>query len=166
MKKIIALLICTLLVATASAQTLKIGYINIEEIISNSSQYQQESAQLAKEFQPKKQELLDLLDHINLLQSYLQKTSSHLPEESLQNKVDNINKLKVYFKKETELWQQQLTKKKLIALDRIQTLINRIIIKVAMDEKYDLILYQEVAFVSDEINISDMIIAKMGDLSQ
>jgi hypothetical protein len=35
-----------------------------------------------------------------------------------------------------------------------------------MDEKYDLILYQEVAFVSDEINISDMIIAKMGDLSQ
>ena len=111
MKKIIALLICTLLVATASAQTLKIGYINIEEIISNSSQYQQESAQLAKEFQPKKQELLDLLDHINLLQSYLQKTSSHLPKESLQNKVDNINKLKVYFKKETELWQQQLTKK-------------------------------------------------------
>jgi outer membrane protein len=100
------------------------------------------------------------------LQSYLQKTSSHLSEESLQNKVDNINKLKVYFKKETELWQQQLTKKKLIALDRIQTLINRIIIKVAMDEKYDLILYQEVAFVSDEINISDMIIAKMGDLSQ
>ena len=166
MKKIIALLICTLLVATASAQTLKIGYINIEEIISNSSQYQQESAQLAKEFQPKKQELLDLLDHINLLQAYLQKTSSHLPKESLQNKVDNINKLKVYFKKETELWQQQLTKKKLIALDRIQTLINRIIIKVAMDEKYDLILYQEVAFVSDEINISDMIIAKMGDLSQ
>ena len=166
MKKIIALLIYTLLVATASAQTLKIGYINIEEIISNSSQYQQESAQLAKEFQPKKQELLDLLDHINLLQSYLQKTSSHLPKESLQNKVDNINKLKVYFKKETELWQQQLTKKKLIALDRIQTLINRIIIKVAMDEKYDLILYQEVAFVSDEINISDMIIAKMGDLSQ
>lgn len=166
MKKIIALLICTLLVATASAQTLKIGYINIEEIISNSSQYQQESAQLAKEFQPKKQELLDLLDHINLLQSYLQKTSSYLPKESLQNKVDNINKLKVYFKKETELWQQQLTKKKLIALDRIQTLINRIIIKVAMDEKYDLILYQEVAFVSDEINISDMIIAKMGDLSQ
>ena len=166
MKKIIALLICTLLVATASAQTLKIGYINIEEIISNSSQYQQESAQLAKEFQPKKQELLDLLDHINLLQSYLQKTSSQLPKESLQNKVDNINKLKVYFKKETELWQQQLTKKKLIALDRIQTLINRIIIKVAMDEKYDLILYQEVAFVSDEINISDMIIAKMGDLSQ
>ena len=166
MKKIIALLICTLLVATASAQTLKIGYINIEEIISNSSQYQQESAQLAKEFQPKKQELLDLLDHINLLQAYLQKTSSHLSTESLQNKVDNINKLKVYFKKETELWQQQLTKKKLIALDRIQTLINRIIIKVAMDEKYDLILYQEVAFVSDEINISDMIIAKMGDLSQ
>ena len=166
MKKIIALLICTLLVATASAQTLKIGYINIEEILSNSSQYQQESTQLAKEFQPKKQELLDLLDHINLLQLKLEKTSSHLSTESLQNKVDNINKLKVYFKKETELWQQQLTKKKLIALDRIQTLINRIIIKVAMDEKYDLILYQEVAFVSDEINISDMIIAKMGDLSQ
>ena len=59
-----------------------------------------------------------------------------------------------------------INQKKLIALDRIQTLINRIIIKVAMDEKYDLILYQEVAFVSDEINISDMIIAKMGDLSQ
>ena len=67
MKKTIALLICTLLVATASAQTLKIGYINIEKIIGNSTQYQQESAQLAKEFQPKKQELLDLLITLNFL---------------------------------------------------------------------------------------------------
>tara|TARA_B110000914_G_scaffold213499_1_gene215459 strand:- start:248 stop:745 length:498 start_codon:yes stop_codon:yes gene_type:complete len=163
MKKTIALLICTLLVATASAQTLKIGYINIEKIIGNSTQYQQESAQLAKEFQPKKQELLDLLDHINLLLSNLQKAREHLSKENLQSKIENINKLELYFKKETELWQQQLTEKKLNALNRIQSLINRIIIKVAKDEKYDLILYQEVAFVSDEINISDMIIIKMKD---
>lgn len=163
MKKTIALLICTLLVATASAQTLKIGYINIEKIIGNSTQYQQESAQLAKEFQPKKQELLDLLDHINLMLSNLQKAREHLSKENLQSKIENINKLELYFKKETELWQQQLTEKKLNALNRIQSLINRIIIKVAKDEKYDLILYQEVAFVSDEINISDMIIIKMKD---
>ena len=166
MKKAAAFLIFTFFVTASGAQTLKLGYINLEQIIGNSSQYQQESTQLVKEFQPKKQELLDLFDHINLLQLNLQETRGGLSQKNLQNKVDKINKLERHFKKETDLWQQQLTEKKLIALDRIQTLVSHIIKEVAMDEQYDLILYQKVAFASDEINISDLIIAKMESLSQ
>jgi len=161
MRKTIVLISFTLWVTISSAQTFKIGYIDIENIVNNSTHYQKESLKLAEEFQPKKEELLDLFNHINLLQNKLQQSRSSLSEVDLNKQIEKINKLKALFAKESELWQKKLNKQKLLSIDNIQTLINKVINQIASEDNYDLILYQEVAFVSDEIDISDRVIEKM-----
>ena len=44
-------------------------------------------------------------------------------------------------------------------------MINKAIKEYAASENYDLILYENAAFVSDELNISNKIISKIEELS-
>ena len=163
--RFIALFFFTLLVTSINAHSVKIGYINVEEVINNLSQYQQENDSLIQQFEPKKQQLLDLFKHIELLKKNLNNVDRSISNETYQKELDNIRELEVGFQKETELWQHQLNQRKLESLQKIEAIINKAIEEFAVTENYDLILYQNAAFVSDEVNISNSIISKIEGLS-
>ena len=163
--RFLALFFFTLLVTSINAHSVKIGYINVEEVINNLSQYQQENDSLIQQFEPKKQQLLDLFKHIELLKKNLKNVDRSINNETYQKELNNIRELEVGFQKETELWQQQLNQRKLESLQKIEAIINKAIEEFAVTENYDLILYQNAAFVSDEVNISNSIISKIEGLS-
>ena len=62
--RILALSCLALLSLGLYAETIKIGYINTDQVVNNLPQYQQNIVKLTKEFEPKKQEFLDLFKHI------------------------------------------------------------------------------------------------------
>ena len=161
----IVLFLLALLVTSINAQSIKIGYIDVEEVINSLPQYQHDNDSLIQQFEPKKQQLLDLFKHIELLKENLNNADKSINNENYQKELDNIRELEASFQKETELWQQQLNQKKYESLQKIETMINLAIEEFAISENYDLILYQNAAFVSDEVTISNKIISKIEELS-
>ena len=157
----IVLFLLALLVTSINAQSIKIGYIDVEEVINSLPQYQYDNDSLIQQFEPKKQQLLDLFRHIELLKENLMNVDRSINNENYQKELDNIRELEASFQKETELWQQQLNQKKYESLQKIEAMINRAIEEFAISENYDLILYQNAAFASDEVNISNQIISKI-----
>ena len=159
--RVVVLFLLALLVTSTNAQSIKIGYINVEEVINSLSQYQHDNDSLIQQFEPKKQQLLDLFKHIELLKENLNNLDRSLNNETYQEDLNKIKGLEVSFQLETELWQQQLNQKKIESLQKIETMINLAIEEFATSEKYDLILYQNAAFVSDQVNITNKIISKI-----
>ena len=159
--RVAVLFLLALLVTSTNAQSIKIGYINVEEVINSLSQYQHDNDSLIQQFEPKKQQLLDLFKHIELLKENLNNLDRSLNNETYQEELDKIKELEVSFQLETELWQQQLNQKKIESLQKIETMINLAIEEFATSEKYDLILYQNAAFVSDQVNITNKIISEI-----
>ena len=157
----IVLFLLALLVTSINAQSIKIGYIDVEEVINSLPQYQHDNDSLIQQFEPKKQQLLDLFKHIELLKENLNNLDRSLNNETYQEELNKIKELEVSFQLETELWQQQLNQKKIESLQKIETMINLAIEEFATSEKYDLILYQNAAFVSDQVNITNQIISKI-----
>ena len=157
----IVLFLLALLVTSINAQSIKIGYIDVEEVINSLPQYQHDNDSLIQQFEPKKQQLLDLFKHIELLKENLNNDDRSINNENYQKELDNIRELEASFQKETELWQQQLNQKKYESLQKIETMINLAIEEFAISENYDLILYQNAAFVSDQVNITNQIISKI-----
>ena len=157
----IVLFLLALLVTSINAQSIKIGYIDVEEVINSLPQYQHDNDSLIQQFEPKKQQLLDLFKHIELLKENLNNVDKSINNENYQKELDNIRELEASFQKETELWQQQLNQKKYESLQKIETMINLAIEEFAIFENYDLILYQNAAFVSDQVNITNQIISKI-----
>ena len=157
----IVLFLLALLVTSINAQSIKIGYIDVEEVINSLPQYQHDNDSLIQQFEPKKQQLLDLFKHIELLKENLNNVDKSINNENYQKELVNIRELEASFQKETELWQQQLNQKKYESLQKIETMINLAIEEFAISENYDLILYQNAAFASDQVNITNQIISKI-----
>ena len=157
----IVLFLLAVLVTSINAQSIKIGYIDVEEVINSLPQYQHDNDSLIQQFEPKKQQLLDLFKHIELLKENLNNVDRSINNENYQKELDNIRELEASFQKETELWQQQLNQKKYESLQKIETMINLAIEEFAISENYDLILYQNAAFASDQVNITNQIISKI-----
>ena len=159
--RVIVLLFLALLVTSINASSIKIGYIDVEKVINSMPQYQKDNVSLVQRFEPKKQQLLDLFKHIELLKENLNHFDKSINNEMHQKELDKIKELEVSFQSETELWQHQLNQEKLLLLQKIETMINQAINEFATSENYDLILYQNAAFVSDQVNITNQIISKI-----
>ena len=147
-----AILVLALLTGLASAESIKIGYLNIEEVVNNLTQYRLGNERITDNFDSRKKELLSLFKHIELLKESLDSKSNQIITESYENEIKHINRLEVNFQKDTELWQYQLNQEKQLLLQQIELLINQAVEKFAKEGLYDLILYDNVAFTSDKID--------------
>ena len=142
----------------------QIAYIDIEKVIINTPQYQQDINKINGQFQRTKSELLALFDHINLLKNNLALVDKDSQAEGQKKRLDNLKKLELYFQQETIAWSDQLNVERMTAIKRVETIINKIIKKYGIDEEFDIIFYHNVAFVSDEIDITQLIIDKIQEL--
>jgi len=163
--KILVLSFLALLSLALQAETIKIGYIDTEQVVNNLPQYQKSVDELSREFEPKKQELLDLFKHIELLREKIDVINNSENKKNLQIELSKLSSLEESFTQETEFWQETMNNKKIEILQKIELLINTTINEIATSENYDLILYQNAAFVSDEVNITRKVIEKIQKLS-
>ena len=159
--RILVLSSLVLLSFSAWTETVKIGYIDTQTVVNNLPQYQQSVDEISKEFEPKKQELLDLFKHIELLRTKINSINNTENKENLQIELSKLTYLEDSFKQETEFWQEMMNTKKIKLLQKIELLINNTINELAISENYDLILYENAAFVSDEINITSKVIERI-----
>ena len=159
--RVLVLFFLSALCLTANAQSLKIGFIDTEQVIINLTQYKNSVDRLSREFEPKKQELLDLFNHIELIRANIEfnKKTSTLDSDEIE--LAKLKDLEESFEKETEFWQKSMNINKINLLNKIENIINSSINDYAIEEGYDLILYKDVAFVSDKVNITQQIIEKI-----
>ena len=163
--RILVISCLALLTLSAYAETIKIGYIDTEQVVNNLPQYKQSVEKISKEFEPKKQELLDLFRYIELLKIKVNTINNSEKKENLQVELSKLATLEENFKQETEFWQDTMNNRKIDLLQKIEQLINETINELATSENYDLILYENVAYVSDEVNITKKVIERIQKLS-
>jgi len=162
--RVFALFLLSFLAFPVTAESIKIGYIDTEKVVNSLSQYQQENDAIIQEFESKKQELLDLFNHIELVRANLNKIDKSLNENDFQIELNKVLELESSFQQETEYWQEKINQKKIDLLQKIEIVINKAIKEFAINEGYDLILYENAAFVSKNINITNKIISIIEDM--
>ncbi|HAO44997.1 MAG TPA: hypothetical protein DCQ55_03955 [Gammaproteobacteria bacterium] len=153
--------ILVLLSGSLQAQPLKIGYINIDHLVSSSPQFIQANQVVIKAFQPQEKQLLALSKRIQLSADTFNKNSKTLTQVERKIEIKKIANLEYQLKQQAQTLKKQLKLKNEQELSKIQDLINRVIKQVAKDQNFDLILYQEVAYASKKINITPIISQKL-----
>jgi len=157
--RVFALFLLAFLAFPVTAESIKIGYIDTEKVVNSLTQYQQKNTDIIQEFESKKQELLDLFNHIELVRANLSKIDKSLNESNFQIELNKVLDLELSFQQETEYWQEKINQKKIDLLQKIEIVVNEAIKEFAINEGYDLILYENAAFVSKNVNISNKIIS-------
>ena len=162
--KVLAILFFCLLSFSTNAENIKIGFIDTNKVVTSLSQYKTSIDQISSEFEPKKQELLDLYNHIELVKTNIDEILKSDSNKSIEDELIKLSNLEQSFREETEFWQNTMNNKKIDLLEEIEILVNQTINEYAKRENYDLILYENIAFVSDKVDISEEIIAEIEKL--
>lgn len=157
----IAILSLLMLGTTLHAESLKIGYINLDHVVSSSPQFIQANQSVIKEFQPQEEQLLLLSQKIQSLADDFNKNSKALSQSERKAEIQKIANLERQLKQQARNLKKQLKLKNEQELGEIQAVINEVIKEVAETQKFDLILYQEVAFASKKVNITPIIKQKL-----
>tara|TARA_B110000008_G_scaffold260910_1_gene281882 strand:+ start:368 stop:865 length:498 start_codon:yes stop_codon:yes gene_type:complete len=146
---------------SSNAKDIKIGYIDTNQVIASLSQYKQSIELISREFEPKKQELLDLFNYIELVRANIDDLIKSDSNQSIEDDIAKLANLEQSFKEETEFWQITMNDRKINLLKEIELIVNQTINEFALRENFDLILYENIAFVSDKVDITDEIIAEI-----
>ena len=151
-------LIASLIFINVNAENIKIGYVDVDEVIKNSSLYNMANNQLSEEFEPRKEQLLILYEDIGRLKSKVKLPNDINDDFIYHNTIKKIQLLESSFTKESDQWQQDLNEKQIDLLKEIELKINIAINDFASSKNYDLILYENGAFVSNKVDITQQII--------
>ncbi len=162
--KILLVFFSYFLMSNAHTHDLKIGYINIDYVVTSSPQFIYANQEVVKGFKPKEEELLIISDRLKQLVEDFNKNKENNSKDINSKKIKEIAKLESTVKTKALTIKNQLKLKNQREIKKIQDTINSVIQQIAEDEKYDLILYQEVAYASKNINISDKISKKLREL--
>jgi len=150
--------IISLIFVNLYAENIKIGYVEVDEVIEKSSLYNTANNQLFIEFEPRKKQLLFLYDEIDKLRSKIQLPNDIDDDIVYHNNIKKIQLLQAEITEKSDQWQQDLNEKQINLLNEIELKINIAINDFALSNNYDLILYENGAFVSTEVDITQEII--------
>ena len=163
MKKIIlvSLILAMSCGSAMAAGGLKIGFVNVEKLLSRSPQVGAVNTAMTERFGGKKQELQDLEKEIKAMQENYKRNELIMTEDKLNElKSKLIAKVQSFKQKEATLGQEVKTMRSQ-ELAKLQKSVTDIINNIAKKDKYDLILSEGVIFASEQLDITDAVLEEM-----
>ena len=156
-KSLLAAALLAGVAAGASAQELKIGYVNSDRVLRDAVPAKAAQAKLEVEFSKREKDLIDLGNRLKAASDRLDKDAPTLGEsERTRRQRELVDQDRDLQKKRRE-FQEDLTQRKNEELSTVVERTNRVIKQIFETEKYDLIL-QEAVFFSPKVDITDKVI--------
>lgn len=148
--------------AIAAPGDIKMGYVNVEQILKEAPQTAESGKKLEKEFSSRQQELERAAKQIKDMDAALDKDSLTMSETDRRNKERDISNLKIEFQRKQRELREDANLRKNEELGVIQDRINKAVTRVAEEEGYDLVIYGGVAYASKKADITDKVLKSLG----
>ncbi len=143
--------------AAASAQELKIGYVNSDRVLRDAAPAKAAQAKLEAEFGRRDKELNELAMRLKNAADKLEKDAPTLAESERNRRQRELVDQDREIQRKRREFQEDLNQRKNEELAQVVERANRVIKQIFESEKYDLIL-QEAVFAGPRADITDKVI--------
>lgn len=162
----IGALVCISLLLPLSVQAeteiFKIGYVVVERVLKDAPQTAASNKKLEKEFKSRTDDLQKKVKEVQAKEKDFKKNSLTMSDSDKQKAQKKIQNMKIEVQRVERELREDIDIRRREEIGKLQQKINEAIEDLAEKEKYDLILYQGVAFASKEIDITDKLIKILG----
>jgi len=160
MKKFFIFLILFGYISFAQAE-LKIGFVKVDVILKDAPQAAESNKKLETEFKVKTEKLKNDISDLNKKEKDFQKNNlamSDSEKEKMQKKLQN-QRIDIQ-RSEREL-REDIDLRRREEITKLQSKVTKVIEIVAEREKFDLILYTGVAYASEKVDITKLILNEL-----
>ena len=162
----LGVLVCISLLLPLSVQAemeiFKIGYVVVEKVLKDAPQTAASNKKLEKEFKSRTDGLQKKVKDVQAKEKDFKKNSLTMSDSDKQKAQKKIQNMKIEVQRVERELREDIDIRRREEIGKLQQKINEAIEDLAEKEKYDLILYQGVAFASKEIDITDKLIKILG----
>lgn len=158
MLRTLSFLAISLVVTVASAQEVKIGFVNTERILRESGPAQRAGKKLEAEFAKKQQDLQRLADQLKRVQDDLEKNGMTMAEAQRRNREREFNDLNRDLQRRDRDFRDEVNQRRNEETAQLVDQANRIIKQIAEQEKFDVILQATDALILNaRVDITDRV---------
>ena len=150
--------------AAPQAESSKIGYINIDHIVKSSPQFIQANQAVIERFEPQEKQLLNMSEQLQSLVDQYNTSANTLSNDERNTQLKKITTLEDNLKQQALNLKNQLKQINDKELSKIQDLINQVVKEIAISQNFDLILYNQVAYASQSVNITSLVSQKLREI--
>ena len=143
---------------SAEMEIFKIGYVVVEKILKEAPQTAASNKKLEKEFKSRTDGLQKKVKAIQKQEKDFNKNSVTMRDAERQKAQKKIQNSKIEIQRIERELREDIDIRRREEIGKLQQKINEAIEEMAKTDKYDLILYQGVAYASKEIDITDKLI--------
>ena len=151
-----------LLIPLSLHAEIKIGYVVVEKVLKDAPQTASSNKKLEKEFKSRTDDLQKKGKAIQNQEKDFKKNSVTMSDSDRQKAQKKIQNAKIEVQRIERELREDIDIRRREEIGKLQQQINKSIEELAEDEKYDLILYQGVAYASKGIDITDDLIKALG----
>jgi len=162
MKNLIIFMILTLLSFTSVAEELKIGIVDVNKIIKEAPQTISSNKKLEKEFNSRTEKLKQKVKELQADEKKYQKESLTMSDDQREKVEKNLQQRRIDIQRNERELREDMDLRRREEIGDLQEQINITIDKIAKDEKYDLILYNGIAYASNKVDISTQVLKALG----
>ena len=149
---------------SVQAADLKIGYVNVERLLREAPQVEKINEKMIKRFGAKKTELESSEKEIVELQEKYKRNELVMTDDKLGELKSSILSKVQFYKQNEALLQQEVVTMRSQEVAALQEAIRGVIVKIASDGKYDLILSDGVLHSNEKFNITQKVLDSMSAL--
>ena len=162
-KKLLGIFFSIILLLPISALAeIKIGYVVVEKVLKEAPQTVVSNKKLEKEFKSRTDGLQKKVKAIQKQDKDYKKNSVTMSESERQKAQKKIQNAKIDIQRIERELREDIDIRRREEIGKLQQQINKAIEDLAKKEKYDLILYQGVAYASKGIDITNDLIKSLG----
>jgi outer membrane protein len=147
---------------SAEMEIFKIGYVVVEKVLKQAPQTAASNKKLEKEFKSRTDELQKKVKAIQKQEKDFNKNSVTMSAAERQKAQKKIQNSKIEIQRIERELREDIDIRRREEIGKLQQKINEAIEEMAKTDKFDLILYQGVAYASKEIDITDKLIKVLG----
>jgi len=152
-------LVFSLLGTNIFADSAKIGVVDLQKIMQTSSQMKEIQQKLEKEFKPRRDKLVAMEASLKGDMEKFKRDSAVLSATQKKDLEKKIISAQQQFERDGQQYQQELSTANNEAMEGLYAKVRAAIVKIAKDDKYDLIVQKDAApFSADTLDVTDKVI--------
>lgn len=144
--------------AGVAAADLKVGYVDAKKVLEQAPQAQAMMDKLEKEFKPRKDEVVATQDKLKRVQDKLNRDGDVMSDAERTRAQSEEVALRRELQRHQEDFQDDLNLRRNQELSKLQVLVNEAINAIGGDGKYDLILYDGIAFANPRLDLTNEVL--------
>jgi outer membrane protein len=145
---------------TLQAET-KIGFVNAARVLEESPQADAARKKLEKEFAPRDEEIVAMQKDLKELEEKLSRDGAIMSRSEQRNLERDVLSQKREIKRKKEEFREDLNIRRNEAFERLRKRVFEVIVAIAEQKKFDLIVSDGVVFASKRIDITDEVVEQL-----